>query len=463
MDVINSQTQDREAGSGFSVVVAEKVLAMANALKWPEEWDRIGLGHPSKRVTAYTPAQRISAILAGLACGLRGISSGNTVLRPNSAIAHFTGSRFPDQGTIHRWLAQVTDEQAAALRSHMHQAVRDQGRFRDLLRSGVRLMVDVDGQGLIARGERFEQAATGRLGHGFDHGYQRYVAYAGQTHEVLDEFLRPGPTTLLSELPELVKGLCEVFAREWRHLVVVRADAHGGTVNNIVALEDEGFSYLARMQARKGIDRLQRERCSEAGQTFMVMDSKNKPRKLEYWDVPDWTIHGKKERDVQPRTVVYREQRSTGESEWTVLLTNLLDLPATELWDRYHERSGMIEEYNDQSERSFHLEVKRTGHLAGLQALHALMCLCWNATEWVAEKLELPPSIAPQAERSRWTRATRLDRTSLLERGAFSGLRLFRRPGSKCLEVEDTVHSPESTAWMRWLGGGIQIRLHLLV
>lgn len=89
MDGINSQTQDRESGSGFSVVVAEKVLAMAHALKWPEEWDRIGLGYPSKRVTSYTPAQRISAILAGLACGLRGLSSGNTVLRPNSAIAHF--------------------------------------------------------------------------------------------------------------------------------------------------------------------------------------------------------------------------------------------------------------------------------------------------------------------------------------------------------------------------------------
>lgn len=193
------------------------------------------------------------------------------------------------------------------------------------------------------------------------------------------------------------------------------------------------------------------------------MDSKNKPRKLEYWDVSDWTIHGKKERDVQPRTVVYREQRSNGGSQWTVLLTNLPDLPAAELWDRYHERSGMIEEDNDQSERSFHLEVKRTGHIAGLQALHALMCLCWNATEWVAEKLELPPPTAPQAERNRWKPATRFDRSAFLERGALSGLRLFRRPGSKCLEVEDTVHSPESAAWMRWLGGGIQRRLHLLV
>lgn len=466
MDVFSSQTQDREAGSGFSVVVAEKVLAMAKALKWPEEWDRIGLGHPSKRVTAYTPAQRISAIVAGLACGLRGISSGNMILRPNSAIAHFTGSRFPDQGTIHRWLAQVTDKQAAALRSHMHQAVRDQGRFRDLLRSGVRLMVDVDGQGLIARGGRFEQANYGRLGNGFDHGYQRYVAYAGQTQEVLDEFLRPGTSTLLTELPELVKGLCEVFAREWRHLVVVRADSHGGTVNNIIALENEGFSYLLRMQAHLGIERLKSQRCREAGQTFKALDSKKTLRDLTYWDVPDWTIHGDKkkgQRDVRTRAVVYCEKQSSGEEEIWVLLTTLPDVSPPELWSRYHERSGMIEEYNDQSERSFHLEVKRTGHLAGLQALHALMCLCWNATVWVAEKLELPPPTAPQAERNRWKPATSFDRSALLERGALSGLRLFRRPGSKCLEVEDTVHSPESAAWMRWLGGGIQIRLHLLV
>ena len=462
MEVINCTGAGRGEGGGFSVVLAEKVLAWSRSLGLPAEWDQLGFGNVSHRSTGYLTSQRLSAVLAGLACGLRGVAPGNTVLRTNTAMQHATGGRFPDQGTIHRWLSQVTDQQAAALRSHLHEVVRDQGWFRDVLRSGRRLFVDVDAQGLVARGSRFERAAWGRLGGQLDCGYQRYVAYVGQTREVLDEFLRPGATTLLTELPEVLAGLNEVFPRDDRERVVIRADAHGGTVNNLRALKTAGYSYVCRMLSRLGINRLRREVCVAAGQPIEVRDSTNTPRRLTCWDVPDWTIRGRDRRPVHSRAVLYHEVLSDGREFWLVLLTNLTDLRPDELWSQYHQRSGTIEEYNDQSERAFHLEVVRTGCAAGHNALLALVGLCWNLTVWCLEDLRLPPVAAPQADNNRWISALEFDRSAVLQRAAQSGLRLFRPHQTPRLEVEDTACNPESTAWLRWLGGTIQIRLHLV-
>src|SRR5206468_4785435 len=147
--------------------------------------------------------------VAGLACGLPGIAPGNLLLRPNSALRHALGGRFPDQGTIHRWLQEVTADQARAMRSHLHAAVREHGRYRQSLWSSRMVFVDIDGQGLVARGQRFEHARAGYMDDGIDCGYQRYVAYVGETQEVLDELLVPANQTLLVALPEMVQGLNE--------------------------------------------------------------------------------------------------------------------------------------------------------------------------------------------------------------------------------------------------------------
>jgi hypothetical protein len=153
--------------------MAERILHQADVLGLTEQWAELGLGNVSRRSTAYPSQHRLAAVLAGLACGLRGVGPGNTWLRPNTALQARLGGRFPDQGTVHRWLGQVTADQATALRAHLHQAVQQHGRFWTVLWSAERLTVDVDGQGLIARGRRFERAASGYLGEGMDTGYQR--------------------------------------------------------------------------------------------------------------------------------------------------------------------------------------------------------------------------------------------------------------------------------------------------
>jgi hypothetical protein len=449
-----------EARGAFSVILVERVLREAESLNLNSAWARLPLGHPSQRRTAYRPEHRITAVLAGLAAGLKGIAPGNTWLRPNTALMARLDGRFPDQGTIHRWLDQVTGPQAAALRHHLHQVAHDHGRFWEVLWSHRYLMVDVDGQGLVARGRHFEQAAVGYLGEGIDRGYQRYVCYAADTREVLDEFLAPGNTTLMSQLPHLLAGLDEVFAQADRDRVVLRMDSHGGTIRNVQAVRQQGYHYLCPLLSAAGVQRVRQHVQNQRGGWFTAPDSTGREHHVHFWVLRRWHLNGPgKSRHLRTRAIVYHEKRPDGKREWQVLLHDLPGSKGRQLWQRYHERGGTIEEYNDQSERAYHLEVMRTGRFAGLQALHSLIGLCWNLTQWAWEQLQLPPLSAPHAERSSWLAAVQLDLAAVMERAAHSGLQLYRDGPGAVLEVADTAGTAESAAWLRWLQQPIQLRL----
>jgi len=451
-------------GNGFSVVLVERVLHQAQVLEVSQQWTQLQLGHASQRVTAYRPEQRLTAVLATLAAGLKGLGPGNTYLRPNRAVQARLGGRFPDQGTIHRWLQQTTDPQAAALRCHLHQVVRQHGRFWHELWSNQWLFLDVDGQGLVARGQRFEKAAKGWLGEGIDVGYLRYVCYAGATHEVLDEFLAPGNQTLMSQFPVLLAGLDEVIPRAYRNRVVLRGDSHEGTIGNLRDCRAHGYHYLCPLQSWSALKRL-REHVQQHGQRggwFSEVDSKGKEHRVQFWIVRRWHLSGKgKSRKLYTHATVYCEHLSTGKQEWSVLVSDLKREKGRRLWVDYHQRGGTIEEYNDQAERAYHLEIMRTSTLAGLNAVHSLIGLCWNLTQWAAEQLTLPPLQAPQAERTRWQPASTMDLSEVMTRAAHSGLRLYRGQAGAVLEVEDTAGTPESQAWRCWLQEPIQLLLPL--
>jgi Transposase DDE domain group 1 len=449
-------------GTGSSVVFVERLLHHAETLGLFDLWAGLPLGSPSRRATAYRPEQRWLALLAGLAAGLKGIAPGNTWLRPNTALQARTGGRFPDQGTIHRWLDQVTPEQAAAARQHLHQVVRAHGRLGQVLCSAALLEVDVDGQGLVARGQRFEKAAVGYLGDGLDRGYQRYVAYAGQTREVLDEFLAPGNKTLMSQLPELLAGLNEVIGRSDRRRVLIRGDAHLGTIGNLRQLRRHKYHYLCPLQSWAAVRRLRAQVQDQRGAWFEDTDSSGVSHRVQYWTLPRWQLTGKvKSRKVFTRALVYCEHFPDGKTRWSVLVTDLKRGTGRQLWQRYHGRGGTIEEYNDQAERAYHLEVIRTGHYEGLQVLHSLIGLCWNLTQWALEDLQLPPLQAPQAALTAWLAAATLDLSAVQQRAAQSGLRLYRAGVGAVLEVEDAAETAESQAWQRWLQQPIQRRLRL--
>jgi hypothetical protein len=427
-----------------------------------EQWRPLGFGHPSRRATAYRTDQRVAAVLAGLACGLRGIAPGNLLLRPNSALRQRLGGRFPDQGTVHRWLAQVTEDQVAGLRSHLHGAVRQHGRFWRELWSGRRLVVDIDGQGLVARGRRFERAHGGYFGGGMDRGYQRYVCSAGVTGEVLDELLLPGNVTAMSALPEILRGLNEVIPADYRGRVVLRGDAHFGTAANLVRMRAAGYHYLCPLYSHWSKQKLTKRVQGRRGRWFEARDSTGRVRHLQYWRVRRWRLTSKGGRgEARPRATVYREALPDGQEFWFVLLTDLSSGSAPRLWAEYCQRGGTIEEYNDQSERAYHLEVMRTSSFAGLNAIQCLVGLCWNLTRWATEELTLPPPLAPAADPAAWVLATTLDLTQLMQRAQHSGLRLYRPNANGLLEVEDTAATVESQAWLRFLRQPVQLRLRL--
>jgi hypothetical protein len=451
-------------GNGFSVVLVERVLRQAQVLEVSPPWSQLPLGHPSGRVTAYRPEQRLTAVVATLAAGLKGIGPSNTCLRPNSALQAWLGGRFPDQGTIHRWLQQTSDAQAAAVRQHLHQVVRQHGHFWQELWSGRWLVLDVDGQGLVARGQRFEKAAKGWLGEGIDRGYIRYVCYAGATQEVLDEFLAPGNQSLMSQFPVLRAGLDEVIPRAARGRVIFRGDAHLGTIDNLRDCRRHRYHYLCPLQSWSAAKRLRQEvqQRGRRGGWFTEVDSQGQEHRVQYWIVRRWRLCGKgKSRKLYTHATVYCEHLPTGQKDWSVLVSDLKREKGRRLWHDYRQRGGTIEEYNDQAERAYHLEIMRTSTFAGSNALHSLIGLCWNLTRWAGEHLTLPPLQAPHAERVRWQAVAAMDLSEVMARAAHSGLRLYRAQAGAVLEVEDTAGTAESYAWRSWLQEPIQLLLPL--
>lgn len=462
MEVIRRTACPPEPSSGFSVLLAERVLRLAQDLRLTEQWQALGFGNATARSSAYTPDQRIAAVLAGLACGLRGIAPGNLLVRPNSAIRQRLGGRFPDQGTIHRWLEQMTQEQASRLRRHLHAVVRRQGRFWQELWSARLLVVDLDGQGLVARGQRFERAHGGYMGGGMDRGYQRYVCYVGKTQEVLDELLVPGNQTAMSVLPEMLAGLNEVIPPAFRDRVLLRGDAHFGTVANLRAMREAGYHYLCPLYSYWSKKKLKEQVRGRRSGWLHAADSTGHVHRLQFWRVGRWRLQGKGDRGtVWTQVAAYCEHLPDGKEAWTILLTDRKCWSGRRLWQEYHQRSGTIEEYNDQSERAYHLEVMRTGNFAGLQAVQTLVGLCWNLTRWATEELTLPPVLAPAAERASWVPAAAMDMSQLMQRAQHSGLRLDRPTSEGPLEVEDTAGTPESQVWLRFLQQPIQQRLRL--
>jgi hypothetical protein len=266
----------------------------------------------------------------------------------------------------------------------------------------------------------------------------------------------------MSQLPEVLAGLDAVIPRTYRDRVILRRDAHGGTIGNLRAARRHGYHYLCPLHSWSAVQRLRKHLQGRRGSWFEEVDSQGQVHRAQFWVLPRWRLSGKgRGRTLYTRATVYHEQRPDGKKEWTVLVSDLKREKGRRLWQRYRERGGTIEEYHDQSERAYHLEVVRTGHFEGLQALHGLTGLCWNLTQWAAEAFRLAPVQAPQAPPSAWEAARTLDLAAVQQRAAHSGLRLYRAGPAEVLEVEDTAGTPESAAWSRWLQQPIQLRLRL--
>lgn len=443
--------------AGSSPLAAVKVLDLTRKLGIDPSWSGLWLGNPTSRRSAYRPEHRIRALLAGLACGLRGIAAGNQWLRNDPAMRKLCDHRFPDQGTLHRWLADVTPPQVLELRRHLRQVAQQHGRFRHQLGQPGGIIVDVDAQGIVAAGQRYEQARLGWMGDGCDRGFQRLVCYCASTGEVLDEQLQPGDGSLLTGLPSLLESLDELFTPDERGRVWLRGDGHAGTIATITRAQQSGYQYVLKLFHQSTVDRL-REATDGSGEEFPTPQGTGR-----CWDFPAWTLTNKDgpERSVTTRVVLFADPPDEeGHSTWWGIAVSSQGA-AWEFWQMYRDRGGAIEEYFDQSFRAYHLEIKRTSGLAGLEAVHLLAGLCWNLLRWCLEDLRLPPATAPTRDRAWWARADQLDLTAVLERSRYSGIRFRTTPDSGGVTAEDTIGTLESAAWSQWLKRPVQ-RLLLL-
>lgn len=458
MEGISQTFAEPAPAAGASPLVAIKVMDLAAKLGIDPLWSEFWLGTPTFRRSSYRAEHRIRALLAGLACGLRGIAAGNQWLRQDPAVQQLCGDRFPDQGTIHRWLQSVTPEQVLELRSHLRQVVRRHGRFRHQLARPGGIIVDVDAQGIVAAGQRYEQAKLGWMGDGFDRGFQRLVSYCASTGEVLDEQLQPGDGSLLTGLPGLLESLDELFTPEERTGVRLRGDGHAGTIATISHAQQSGYQYVLKLFHKKTVTRVRKAVADGRAEEFATPQGM-----ARCWDVPAWTLTNKDgpERSVTTRVVLFADPPDErGKCTWWGVAVSA-NGAAREFWQMYRDRGGAIEEYFDQSFRAYHLEIKRTSGLAGLEAVHLLAALCWNLLRWSLEELQLPPASAPTRDRGGWVPADRLDLTAVLERSRHSGIRFRRAPASARITAEDTLCTPESAAWGQWLKRPVQ-RLLLL-
>jgi hypothetical protein len=266
----------------------------------------------------------------------------------------------------------------------------------------------------------------------------------------------------MSQLPTLLDGLDAVIPAAYRERVVLRGDAHLGTIGNLRECRRRRYHYACPLQSWSASKRLREAVQGRRGGRFEEIDNAGRRHRVQFWVVPRWRLSGKgTQRKLVTRATVYCDQVPGSKERWTGLVSDLKRLKGQRLWRYYHGRGGAIEEYNDQAERAYHLEVVRTGHFEGLQALHSLIGLCWNLTRWAAEEFRLPPLQAPQAVLSAWEAAVRMDLSVLLQRAGHSGLRLERAGAGATLEVEDSAGTAESLAWRRWLQQPIQLRLRL--
>src|SRR5262249_52962083 len=151
------------------------------------------------------------------------------------------------------------------------------------------------------------QAALGHLGEGIDRGYQRYVAYAADTREVLDEFLAPGNRTLMSQLPEVLAGLDAVLPRADRKRVILRLDAHGGTIVNVRAMRAHGYHSLCPLLSWAAVRRVREHLRGARGGWFNGTDSAGRVHRVQFWVLPRWQLSGRGRTRLCTRMTAYHE------------------------------------------------------------------------------------------------------------------------------------------------------------
>jgi hypothetical protein len=209
------------------------------------------------KVYAYTPRQKVQALVATILAGCRHTVELQTKLAPDPVAPRLFGlDRFPDQSQLNALLRACSPAQVAQLEAGharllaAHSRAGERTAWLALPDGTRRLPLDLDQTYLATRSTKATGAARGYFGRKrSQYGYHKTVALlGGSVREVLWQQLEPGDSHAQAAVPTMLERLAALLrARGIRpREVLIRGDAQYGSVGVVRQVQAAGHEYVLK-------------------------------------------------------------------------------------------------------------------------------------------------------------------------------------------------------------------------
>lgn len=347
-----------------------------------------------ERRTGFTHVQKSLALVAALAAGCRSARDGDFVLAGDRAAIAAAGlPRWPHSSQLTRLLRAFRPQHVQALRGVVEAVTAEHSTVRRRLRSGQRVVIDLDQTAISANGRTYERTARGHLKKKGDRGYQATAAFAGDTSggddEVLAVFLDPGNAHATWRFADLLAALERVLGplERWRGLVL-RFDCQYATAADLALLLGRGLRFVGRVYADHTAEVWARDlgpglTWTELSPIKWIADLGVGPIAPSH---PELTC----------RRLLVRSTGARHRAGYTAILTNLTEteLPTSEL-EPFYEARQTIEGWLSEATAALQLKGLWSRAFAGLEAFLLHAALASNLLNWWERRVLLPTSGLP--------------------------------------------------------------------
>ena len=347
-----------------------------------------------ERRSGFTVAQKSLALVAALAAGCRSARDGDFVLVGDRAAITAAGlPRWPHSSQLTRLLRAFCPQHVEALRGAVEAVTAQHSTVRRRLRSGQRVVIDLDQTAISANGRTYERTARGHLKKKGDRGYQATAAFAGDTSggddEVLAVFLDPGNAHATWRFAELLAALTRVLGPLERYRgLVLRFDCQYATADDLALLLRPGLRFVGRVYADATAAGWAREyglglTWNELSPIKWIADLGVGPISPSH---PELTC----------RRLLVRSTGARHRAGYTAILTNLseAELSTADL-EPFYEARQTIEGWLSEATAALQLKGLWSRAFAGLEAFLLHAALASNLLNWWERRVLLPDADLP--------------------------------------------------------------------
>jgi hypothetical protein len=347
-----------------------------------------------ERRSGFTVVQKSLALVAALAAGCRSARDSDFVLAGDPAAITAAGlPRWPHSSQFTRLLRAFHPQQVQALRGAVEAVTAEHSTVRRRLRSGQRVVIDLDQTAISANGRTYERTARGHLKKKGDRGYQATAAFAGDTSggddEVLAVFLDPGNAHATWRFADLLAALERVLGplARWRGLVL-RFDCQYATADDLALLLQRGLRFVGRVYA----DRTAEGWAHEYGLGLTWLELSPIKWVADLGVGPISPAHP----ELVCRRLLVRSTGARHRAGYTAILTNLpeAELAAVDL-EPFYEARQTIEGWLSEATAALQLKGLWSRAFAGLEAFLLHAALASNLLNWWERRVLLPDSGLP--------------------------------------------------------------------